>query len=131
MMLENYMNYIQYHSDRKSIAKMAAALKCKCSVGSKRCGGMRRHFRDRTTSLEPIHFYVDIMDTMHFNVLHLEDVGLRVNLDLNSESVENEDNLVDDYMFKISRTIWSKRDQHFVDRLDDTSKNGKFSLCSD
>jgi len=125
----DYMNYVQYHSDMK-IAKMAAALECKCSVGMKRCGGMRRHFRDRSTSSEPIHFYLEIMDTMHFNVLHLEDVALRVNLDVNPDDAKNEDDLVDKSMLRLSNAVRSKREQNFLNRMDDTKQNGKYTLCS-
>ena len=127
--LEDHIHCIAVHHDRDSMDKMAAALKWKCFDDLNRCGMTTRHYRDRSKRTA-VHFYVDLMDSLHFNVLHLVDVGLRVDVDTNTVDEPMGNNLVDKTMLKMVRAIRLKREQCFFDRLDDTSKNSKFSLCS-
>ena len=70
------------------------------------------------------------MDKMHFNVLHLVDVGLRVDLDSKHDDNQNEDSLVDEALLKMSREIHLKREQSAFERLDATGNHSKFTLCS-
>ena len=129
-MMEDYMHFIAYHSDLKSTNQIAAALEFKCFGDLKVCGGTSRHYRNRQRDVEEeVHYYIDIMDSLHFNLLHLVDVGLRVNVDWNLESQQS-DGLVDQKMFKMKREIQMKRQQTAFSRIDATIKNSKFSLCS-
>ena len=127
-MMEDHMHFVAKHSDLKSTQKMAVFLDCKCFGDLAKCGGTARHYRNRgRVGTKAVHFYVDYMDSLHFNVLHLVDVGLRVNTDDNLEHNQNRDGLKDLALFKMSREIQSKRERCFFERLDGTSK---FSLCS-
>ena len=129
--LEDYIHFMTTHSDMASLNQMAAALDCKCFGELKRCGVTTRHYRDRRREdMKAVHFYIDILDSVHLNVLHLVAVGLRVAGDDKVGHNQNEDGLVDEAVLKMSRDIESKREQCSFERLDETSKNSKFSLCS-
>ena len=129
-MLEDYMHFISNHSDLESTTIIAASLEYRCFGDLKRCAGTARHYRNRQRDdKENVHFYVNIMDSMHFNVLHLVDVGLRVDIDWNLEEQEIE-GLVNQKVLKMNREIQLKRQQNAFARIDGTAKNSKFSLCS-
>ena len=89
-MMEDHMHFVINHSDLKSTKLLAAALDCKCVGDLANCGGTARHYRDRQQEglMEKKYrtFFVDIMDSLHFNLLHLVNVGLRVNIDWNLEN---------------------------------------------
>ena len=77
-LLTDYIHFITKHSDRDSKATIVAELKCECPSVDK-CARTERHLRDRgRDQAEHINFYIDTFDTIHFNLFHLEHVGLRV-----------------------------------------------------
>ena len=129
-LLEDYMHCISVHDDRESMAKMAKSLKYKCSGNGKVCGGMKRHFRDRTMDQDAVSFFIDTLDTMHFNVLHLHDVGLRVDVEVKVDDDQNEESLKDEALLKKHKVIQQKREQYSFQRLDDTANSNKYSMCS-
>ena len=131
-MLEDYMHFITNHSDLESTIQIASALQFKCFGDLKRCGGTARHYRNRQREDEDeVHFYINAMDSLHFNVLHLVDVGLRVKCDDDLQPAsQNNDSLVDPKVLKMYREIQTKRQQNAFHRIDGTGKNSKFSLCS-
>ena len=129
-LMEDHMHFIANHNDFASTLKMAGVLEYKCFGDLKQCTMTTRHYRNRQRgSQEDVHFYIDIMDSLHFNLLHLEDAGLRVRFDAN-QKLQKTDGLVDQKMLRIKREIQLKRQQTVFPRIDATAKNSKFSLCS-
>ena len=129
MLLEDYIHCITEHRDPDSITKMTAVLHWKCYDDFKRCTVTPWHYRDRSQDAKnPVHFYMEIMDTMHFNLLHLEDVGLRVNQSLKFENQRNDSDLVDHRLLEMSKRIRQKRQQYPFRRLNSDVKSVKFSL---
>ena len=131
MMLEDYIHCITEHHDNNSIMKMRAGSKWQCFVDFQKCRIIHSHYRDRSQyEKEPVAFYIEIMDTMHYNLLHLEDVGLRVNLPSNNNNARNITGLVDESLLKMSKTIQRKRQRYPVRRLNGGVKSTKFSIFS-
>ena len=136
-MLEDHIHFVTNHSDLVSSTAMATTLKWKCFGFLKDCNITTRHYRNRQQEeQEEVHFYIDIMDSLHFNMLHLVDAGLRVNIvqkdddDPNELNENHKESVVDQKMLKIAQQIHRKRQQCFFERLDETKKNSKYSLCS-
>ena len=90
-LLDDYVHFMEAHHDTESTAKIAATLEWKCVGDINRCALTARHYRDRSRDDQAVHFYVETMDSVHFNVLHLVDVGLRVDLDLKAEDSKSDD----------------------------------------
>ena len=129
MLLEDYLHCIRDHRDPESTTKMTANLKFKCFDDFKKCTVTPRHYRDRSQDeKDPVHFYVDIMDSLHFNLLHLEDVGLRVNIPLELLIYKNDSNSVDDALSMMAKSVQQKRRQFPFSRLNSGVKSAKFSL---
>ena len=84
LLLEDYIDFFSLHSDEASVGALCAqlrALQCGCwSVAE--CKATQRHFADRTQTLrkelEQRNLFLELIDTLHFNVFHLTHVGLRV-----------------------------------------------------
>ena len=104
------------------------------------CGGTTRHYRDRqrdsnTQSEEAdSNLFLDLIDTLHFNVFHLEHVGLRVPLLHNDDDLkadddddECEEDLVDAEVRRVAAEIHHLRSQFAFERIDNT-KNSKFTI---
>eukprot|EP01084_Bolivina_argentea_P228687 386184_1 len=51
-------------------------------VGS--CLSTRRHYRDRSVkddnNIDAFHLYIDIFDSLHFHIYHMEECGLRISI---------------------------------------------------
>ena len=121
-MMEDYVHCIREHSDTSSKSKMAAALECSCSDGLSQCAVTARHYRDRNCDEQSVHFYVEIIDTMHFNVLHLADVGLGFDVNSRVHGSDMDDNLVDGALAEMSREILKRRRECSFQRIDATAK---------
>ena len=88
---------------------------------------MARHFGDRSNEQKRVHFYVETMDTLHFNILHLVDVGLRTEVVVDSVDSQSGGGLRDEAMLEMDREIKQKREQYHFPRID-PSETSKFSL---
>ena len=79
--LSDYIDFVSHHADDAERANLVSTLRLKCdSVGG--CALTRRHLRgrrnaDATEEQHVRHAIVDRLDTLHFNLMHLEHVGLR------------------------------------------------------
>ena len=131
-MLEDHIHLLTNHSDPMTTKNLAARLEWKCFEEFKQCHVTTRHYRNRQRDgKEGIHIYIDMMDSLHFNILHLNDVGLRVNVNLEHESnYDDDDSLVNEAYLRMTREIILKREEGFLERLDGAGKGSKFSLCS-
>ena len=129
-MLEDYIHFVANHSDFASMIKMAEALNWKCFDDVKQCGASTRHYRSRSQAEKVVHFCIEIMDKLHFNVFHLVDVGLRVPSELNLIDNLSDDGLKDGVMLQIAQQIHRERQQTAFPRIDATDSNSKYSLCS-
>ena len=86
LLLDDYIDFFANHSGEESRRALSAHLRdlrCSCaSVGE--CGGTSRHYRERQDDKHhqegdmAANLFLDLIDTLHFNIFHLEHVGLRV-----------------------------------------------------
>ena len=99
LLLEDYIDFFSSHSDsasRGALGGWLRTLQCSCSSVAK-CTGTARHFRGRTQRDEQ-GLFLDLIDTLHFNIFHLEHVGLRVPVHDNQdvdEDDKDDDDLID------------------------------------
>ena len=122
-------DYIHWVCDHKSMADTIAIRKRLHFIceSAKLCGATTRHYRDRgqdnaeRDETTP-RWYADQMDCIHFNIRHLEQVGLR----MQSGSAMN-DTEVDDEKEDES----SKSESSFTTKRLDGSTNLKFTLQVD
>jgi len=135
LLLDDYVHVMSKHNDITSLSAMARQIKCPCS-GAAECEWTGRHFRGRgrdkaEKNAESVHFYIELMDTLHFNIFHLKEVGLRIDVadaktDAKAED-DDEDTLVDAEMLRIRDIIKLKREQYTFDRMDSADTN-KFTI---
>ena len=136
--LNDYIHFILHHADTESIEYIRNRLHFECESAQK-CGATVRHYRDRrgdanngVEGMESV-WFIDRIDTIHFMVHHLTELGLRVSaktleneLNLN-ETKEDESESVDLALRRLGREIDAKRAEFSTERLDG-AKNSKFTL---
>ena len=128
------------HSDSASLSAMAAQLKSRCA-GPAKCEWTQRHFGRDAHSLShsetetEFNFFIATIDTLHFNVFHLRDVGLRIDLsdlktddDDDAKDIDDDSSLVDAAMLRIRDIIRLKRKQFAFDRMDGADAKNKFTI---
>ena len=140
LLLADYISLFTKYSDaesREALCAHLSALKCECErVGD--CAGTARHFRGRTETQskeekEEKELFLGLIDTVHFNVFHLEHLGLRVPSDSDAheqkddEMERDEHDLVDTEMRRIAKQIHRLRSLSAFPRIEST-KNSKFTL---
>ena len=119
-LLRDYIHFLCHHSDFESRTEIASKLQDQCPrVGT--CTGSQRHFRDRRDvdgqySAKELQFEVEIADTLHFNICHLEETGLRIDMkairdeiDKMKEDERDENVLVDAVMKRMAQEIKEKK----------------------
>ena len=134
LLLEDYIAFFSARSDDDALRSQLLALQCRCDDAAT-CGGMPRHFRDRKRGKEQgdavaANLFLDLIDTLHFNVFHLRHVGLRVDADTQQEDNEekkDDDDLVDPEMRRVAELIYRLRSEFAFERIDNT-QNTKFTL---
>ena len=136
--LEDYIHFICEHSN--DINKIIDGLESKCN-NINECEWTQRHFRNRNYSQkenekDEYNFYIDIMDTIHFYLYHMEDMGLRVtnNNDIKSDDDDDNDgylNCYDQQIDKIQKQIQLKKSKCNlqINRLNNTN-NSKFNIMT-
>merc|ERR1719391_705234 len=119
---------------------MALALNFECSSATG-CSWTQRHFGARTRSAEQHSVYIAKMDSLHFNLLHLEHVGLRLpakddkeTKDTEQDEDEDEKVQVDHEMRRMAQQIKQAREQQRFERIDGDgdagNDNGKFNIAT-
>eukprot|EP01084_Bolivina_argentea_P004729 8959_1 len=138
--LEDYIHFITVH--KNDINKVEKETQTCSIVGG--CSSTKRHYRDRSINddskqndIVSQHMCVDIFDTLHFFIYHMDECGLRVSRHDDNDTDNNEngtdnDNDYTNYIDRIIETIQkeieiSKRKCGFFKRLDNT-KNCKFNI---
>ena len=139
-MLNDYIHFQEHHSDPKTIDHIQGRLYMKCESAQK-CGATSRHYRDRGdgdndgNGLESS-WCIDRIDSIHFTVNHLTELGLRVNMsDVESELAADGQEVVDSdsvdvALKRLAEVIKAKRATFSNERLDGTT-NSKFTLQVD
>eukprot|EP01084_Bolivina_argentea_P259820 438587_1 len=109
--LNDYIHLICVHSGQIHDIITINGLQCQYS-NINQCKWTRRHFGDRNSKFDDKHynFYVDLFNTMHFYLFHLEATGLRTN-----QQNQNDTNYLtgttDVYFRSIQKEIALKRKQ--------------------
>ena len=143
--LEDYIHLISKHSDNESLEKIRNYLHENhklniCSIIDK-CQSTKRHYTkrnrmDQKQNDNDYNFYINLFDTIHFYIYHLEGFGLRVPLKIKEEETEgmNDNNnylkCTDLRIGEIQKIIDNKRKKIGdlnMERLNN-SKNSKFNI---
>eukprot|EP01084_Bolivina_argentea_P300000 517184_1 len=131
--LDDFIHIIQTHQEC-DLLKIAQELENRYEINAchvKTCKKFRRHYRDRGSSSddnETFIFYVDCYDSIHHQIFHLFQIGLRTE---NMEAKDNNDIALDsfyiDEVFVKKRNLCQKLQVGLkIDRYED--ENNKFVL---
>eukprot|EP01084_Bolivina_argentea_P183908 317295_1 len=75
--LQDYIHFICVH--KNDIDKINNMIKTICT-NSNTCFSTQRHFRDRMQNENYLNVCIDILDTIHFYIYHMEECGLRISV---------------------------------------------------
>ena len=142
--LEDYIHLICYHSDNESLNKIQNYLhknhKINICLNINKCQETQRHYisnRNRMDKKEKNNddFYINLFDTMHSYIYHLQSLGLRVPIndnddDDNKDANDNYLECIDLRIGEIQKIIENKRKQITnlnMERLDNIN-NSKFNI---
>jgi hypothetical protein len=136
-MVNDYIHFIKHHADPASIEYIKQRLHFECDSAVK-CGATTRHYRDRRDDSNggngsKLKWFTDRMDSIHFMVHHLTELGLRVpakamESERASDDEEKDDSfLVDVALQRMGKEIESKRSAFSTERLGGAT-NSKFTL---
>ena len=141
-MLDDYIEFTEHYADTKSLEEIKNRLKFHCENANK-CGSTGRHYRDRRQDSHKeedddvdTKWFIDRVDSIHFMVHHMVQLGMRVNMEsLESEMKRDDDDekagdSKDHRLKRMKQEISSKRKEFSNDRLDDTA-NTKFTMKVD
>ena len=122
--LSDYIDFVRHHGDDESLRSFASRLGLKCASVAD-CGWTQRHLRtsdeDAKESAEtrPVrHACVDRLDALHFNVLHLHEVGLRAKAADDAQDMKS-----------YAKDMEEKSKTLHVDRFDGATNN-KFNIAA-
>ena len=134
-MLNDYIHFVEHHSDPSSIEYIKGRLHMKCDCTTK-CGATTRHYRDRREDHDHEHesnWFIDRIDSVHFMIHHLTELGLRVSMETlqsgmtSSDEKENDAENKDLALKRMLQVIQTKRKFFSAQRLDGVM-NTKFTL---
>merc|ERR1712154_270438 len=142
--LDDYIHLICNHSDNDSLNEIANYFQknheLNVCLNVNKCQSTRRHCTtrnrmDKEEKYDDNSFYVDLFDTIHFYIYHLEAFGLRVPLKSKQEKDEMNNNhnylkCTDLRIGAIQKIIENKRKEIGnlnMERLDNTN-NSKFNI---
>ena len=137
VMLNDYIHWVLNHKDERSIDAIRKRLNFVCD-SAKKCGATTRHYRDRRQDGNVAEdtessWFTEQMDTVHFNIYHLHDVGLRVSAEVLESEVapddekQDESHLFDLAIKRLSKEMRAKGAAFGNERLNG-SDNVKFTL---
>ena len=136
--LNDYIHFVTHHADAKGLEYIRGRLHFKCDSAAK-CGSTSRHYRDRRehgdngSSDLVSNWFIDRIDSIHFMVHHLHELGLRVSVETMQSELKIDDeiddklHLVDLGLKRMAQEIELKRALFSNERLDGV-QNAKFSL---
>ena len=134
-MLEDYIHWVLHHKDPESLLDIRKQLQIMCDR-VKHCRAAARHYRDRRNDGNGAEgteskWFHEIMDSIHFNVYHLNECGLRVSLETvmaqNDGEEQDESILFDRGLKMMAKELESKQNNFRTERLDGI-ENAKFTL---
>ena len=139
MLMDDYIHWVLHHKDPENIKAIRARLHFICE-SAKLCGSTSRHYRerqnDRKGADDETNWFTEKMDVLHFNVYHLQELGLRVEPDVIQKEMatahEETDgaHLASLALQRMAEVIEAKRTAFSTRRLDGNA-NSKFTLQID
>ena len=137
-MLNDYIHFVLHHADPDSIEYIRGRLHFPCD-SAKNCGATSRHYRDRRGDATKgakgtkTNWFIDRIDTIHFMVNHLTELGLRVPSNVLESAFDWDDEKGDEsqkallVQKRMKEVVDSKRREFSDERLDG-AENAKFTL---
>eukprot|EP01084_Bolivina_argentea_P193168 331447_1 len=126
--LEDYTHFISVHS------KQSFEIEPKCA-NIDNCLMTQRHYRDRTINENDNSLpnkYIDIFDTIHFYICHINECALRVTINNNDikriNDTDDINNCRDSVIAAIQKEIETKKKQSGSFKRLDNTKNSKFNI---
>eukprot|EP01084_Bolivina_argentea_P022410 41652_1 len=128
--LQDYIHLMIVH--KNDINKNAMVITNKTCAMVSGCLSTTRHYRDRSVNDGTSNLYIDIFDSVHFYLYHMEECGLRISLNLDDfkdiDSDEDYTNCKDQIIAFVQNEIESRKEKcEFFKRLDNR-KNSKFNI---
>eukprot|EP01084_Bolivina_argentea_P259436 437745_1 len=114
MCVEDYIHFIQVHSDYDSLSQIVTELRIQRSNNFEICSNIdeckwcKRHCRNRNDTNEYNNdqidsFIIDLFDTLHFYLFHIEMAGLRSSIKIQENKYkQNYEEHKDDIYFTVS-----------------------------
>eukprot|EP01084_Bolivina_argentea_P001365 2517_1 len=133
--LEDYIHFICIHKNDINKGKIKNT-KCSSVTG---CLSTTRHYRDRANdvkkdNVDTPRMYLDVFDSLHFYIYHMEECGLRVSISKHNNNDDIKKNNNDDSNFKdeviaaIQKEIEDKKLKCGLFKRLDNTKNSKFNI---
>eukprot|EP01084_Bolivina_argentea_P210762 358630_1 len=128
-------DYIHFRTVHKNYINKDETENTTCAMMSS-CSSTTRHYRDRSVkdnkNDELSHIYIDVFDSLHFFIYHLEECGLRVTVNDNIlKDVENNNdytNCEDKVIKFIQKEIEIRQEKCGLFKRLDNTKNSKFNI---
>ena len=137
--LNDYIHFVNHHADDEGLGYIRGRLHFQCDSVVK-CGATSRHYRDRredshsgTNDSDASNWFIERIDSIHFMVHHLHELGLRVSMEkiqselMIDDETEDKSILVDLGMKRMAKEIDTKRSFMSTTRLDG-GENSKFTM---
>ena len=134
--LNDYIHFVTHHADAQGLEYIRGRLQFSCNSAAK-CGSTNRHYRDRRMENEhdmTTSWFIDLIDSIHFMVHHIYEVGLRVEVQLLAKELSshfdegrNDWHLIDFTLKRMIEEIKTKKAVVRTGRLD-ANQNTKFTL---
>ena len=121
MATNDYIHFIQKHSDNVSRRQLVKELDLKCgAIGH--CVGSLRHYGRRESEREEVsyHSILEQFDALHFNVFHIEEGGFRVV----TEDKDSDEKVDDDVDLQTALEIAVERSRAMEKQFDSERWNG-------
>ena len=125
----DYVHYIQKHSDNASRRQIAKELDLKCTnIGH--CVGSKRHYgrNEAVSGGLPYHSMLEQFDTLHFNLCHVEEAGFRLAAHDVVDAAKVEEEGVDAAMETVTQRVRALKTEFDAERWNGGG-NGKFNIA--
>eukprot|EP01084_Bolivina_argentea_P141400 248468_1 len=125
--LDDYIHLICSHSDslndiKNYLIANHGFIDCENTI---QCNVVQRHYRNRNNKNNGYDFYIDMFESLHVNLFHLYELGLRSTIIHSQENKVSYFNCNDNVFDSIQKQIKSKRNK-FHNLLSD--RNSKFNI---
>lgn len=134
--LNDYIHWVLHHNSVEEAKAIRSVLQYLCDSAND-CGATTRHYRDRRQDANGAddvpNEFMEKMDALHFNIYHLQELGLRIDPETLESEMKLDDHEQDESQLAdvgyrcMARAIEVKRSRFSSQRLDGL-KNAKFNL---